>query len=229
LLLVEHSNWLYSIKFVFTDPLARKMGVATGLLKFALSTAKSRGARKVFLNVEPSHTKVIDLYEKLGFRVIVKSLELWANLSGFSHQSKQQLSTIDVSKKENTDFLLNICNRCMGKDWLDFFEINKHNLINGFSQDYRRFFLRTTFTSEKDGSSILFFNRPLFNIASAEVFVTSDSNVPSLLDALASLLYNKGIASARLTLFNINDYATVSLLQEKKYYIYHSLSMGLTL
>ena len=59
LCLVENTTSIYSIKFVFTDPRFRKMGVATRLLNFALLLAKKRGAKKVHLDVVSMDTPVI--------------------------------------------------------------------------------------------------------------------------------------------------------------------------
>ena len=229
--LVEHTPWLYSIKFVFTDPNFRKMGIANGLLNFALSEAKKRGASKVFLNVDPSKDFVINLYTKLGFRIMVKSFEVWAHADVLKYpiQHESRLTALNLNSGKDKNLLLAICKRCMGNEWTDFFEINSNSLINGFSQDFRRFFFRSAFINDSADSFAMIFSRPLFDIAFLEIFTSSDSAIPSMLEGLVRILRSKGIVYARMKLFNVNDNVTVNLLKQKEQYPYDSLSMGTSL
>jgi len=229
LLLLEHTNWLYSIKSIFTDPNVRKMGVATGLFNFALSQAKSRGARKVFLNVTASEDFLINLYTKLGFRITAKSLEVWAHehLLKFPIQRENKLTPIGLNSRKNKNFLLGMCQHCMGKEWMNFFEINSASLINGFSQDYRRFFFRSAFINDSADSFAMVFSRPMSHVAFVEMFTSSDSAIPSILEGLIKILRSWGKVYARIKLFNVNDNLTVDLLRAKEQYLDHTLSMGI--
>jgi ribosomal protein S18 acetylase RimI-like enzyme len=228
LLLTEHTTWLYSVKSIFTDPNLRKMGVATGLLNFALSQAKSRRARKVFLNVTASEDFLINQYTKMGFRVIAKSLEVWAHahVLEIPIQHENKLTVLSLDSRKNKNLLLGICQRCMGKEWMDFFEINNDNLINGFSQDFRRFFFRSGFINNSADSFAIVFSRPLSHIAFVEMFTTMDSAIPSLLEGLINILRSGGKVYARIKLFNVNDNVTVDLLKENQQYLDHTLCMG---
>lgn len=230
LLLLEHTTWLYSIKSIFTDPNVRKMGVATGLVNFALSQAKSRGARKVFLNVTASEDFLISRFKKMGFRTTTKSLEVWAHehVLKFPIQRENKLTPIALGSRKNRNFLLGICQHCMGKEWMDFFEINNASLINGFSQDFRHFFSRSAYVNDSVDSFAMVFSRPMSHIAFVEMFTPSDSAIPSMLEGLISNLRVEGKVYVRIKLFNVIDNITVDLLREKEQYLDHTLSMGLS-
>ena len=224
----RHSNWLYSIKFAYTHPNFRKMGVASGLFKFAFSQARSEGGRKLFLNVDPTLTFIIELYKKMGFYVITKSFEVWAQV-GVSKsllQTESTLNEIDISSKNSRNFLFDICQRYLSDEWLKFFELNINNLINGFSGDFRRFFSKKAFVNNSNNSFVLFFRRPLSKIAFAELFAASDSEVPTILDGLLPILRDLGINCVSLKMFNITSDSLIQVMKKNEFYIYHSLCMG---
>lgn len=49
---------------------ARRQGVATCMLEYAISTAKANGAQKVFVHVHTHNKPARDLYQKIGFQVV---------------------------------------------------------------------------------------------------------------------------------------------------------------
>lgn len=231
--LVEHTSWLYSIKFVFVDPRFRRMGIGTGLLDFALSQARKRGAKKIFLNVSPKQDFVINFYTKLGFRPIMRNLEVWAHtyVSDLPIQTKINLVPLNLNQKENRTLLFDISYHNMGKEWIDFFELNINNLTNGFSQDFRRLFYRFAFLNDTQDSSAMIFTRPLIGkyLTFLETFIDSDTYVPSMLENLTGILQRKGVVYARIKLFNVKNNATVDLIKQKEQYLYDSVCMGLIL
>jgi hypothetical protein len=226
--LVNHSKWLYSIKFVYTNPKFRKIGVATGLFNFAASITKRQGGRKLFLNVYPTDTSVIGLYNKLGFKLISNNFEVWAQgrIPKSPLQHKSQLLAFNLDSKKSKIRLFNLCQRCMSDDWVNFFEINGDNLINGFSGDFQHFFLRNAFINDSNNSFILVFKRVISKFAFAELYTALDSEVPSMIDGLFRILQDQGIEYIFMKLFNIASDSCIEFIKKRGFYKYHSICMG---
>lgn len=56
---------------------ARRKGIAINMLKFAIQSAKLKGADMIFVHVHRKNTPAQELYSKLGFEVVdVASLQL---------------------------------------------------------------------------------------------------------------------------------------------------------
>ena len=70
--LVMHTKTLCSVRYIFTDPNFRKMGVATGLINYASILAKEKRAKRVFLTTDRI-SDATRLYQKLGFRKITEA------------------------------------------------------------------------------------------------------------------------------------------------------------
>ncbi len=64
---IYHVSGEMEILNVATDPCRRREGFAQRLLQSLLKTAKNKAVETIFLEVRPSNTAAIQLYEKLGF------------------------------------------------------------------------------------------------------------------------------------------------------------------
>ncbi|KAI3865637.1 hypothetical protein MKW92_003069 [Papaver armeniacum] len=52
---------------------ARRIGVGSSMLKFAIESAKQNGIKQVFLHVRRDNKPALALYEKLGFKILEKA------------------------------------------------------------------------------------------------------------------------------------------------------------
>ncbi|KAI3955932.1 hypothetical protein MKW98_006292 [Papaver atlanticum] len=52
---------------------ARRMGVGSSMLKFAIESAKQNGIKRVFLHVRRDNKPALALYEKLGFKILAEA------------------------------------------------------------------------------------------------------------------------------------------------------------
>ena len=224
----KHSKGIHSIKFAFTNPQFRRIGVASGLFNIAFSLAKADGGRNIFLNVDSLDTSTIHLYTRLGFRKITNSYEVWAQvrISKSKIQSENYLKKLDITSRLNRSFLFSVCQQCMNKEWITFFKITSDNLINGFTGDFRHFLFKSVFINESKTSFILVFRHPFFKTAFAEFFTLRDSEVSPMLDSLIQILQSKGIENISVRLFNVNDNSCINMIKEKGFYEYHSYIMG---
>jgi GNAT superfamily N-acetyltransferase len=228
----EHTPTIYSIKDVFTDPSFRKMGVASGLVNYVLQLAKERGAKKVFINPNSSlpHLKVF--YQSLGFNQIVDTSIVWGAGHTAKWQTKKNCASTDtlilhpIDHGKRADLLFKIYKRCMGDSWVNFFETNNENIINGFSQDFRNLFSRTAFVSEQEDLFALFFHRPLQKTGFVELYPFSTESINNGLDALLKILCDGGVKYARLNLFNVKTEECFDLLREREFYPFGALVMG---
>jgi ribosomal protein S18 acetylase RimI-like enzyme len=205
--LIKHTASLYSIKYVFTDPSFRRMGIAKGLLRYAFSYAKENGGKKIFLTEGYPRGIQSELYGKMGFRTIVPtSMAYIAGFGKFPLESKDRLNLLHVHSKKDRRKLFSIYERLMGEKWVSFFENNSDNIVKGFSQNFRRFSFKSSFINELENSfAIVSSNPPLLRIASVELYSASDELIPSLLQELFRILHNRGIAYTKITLLNIKD------------------------
>ena len=245
LCLEENTNWLYSIKYVFIDPKYRRRGVATKLLSYAMTLAKEKGAKKVNLNVYLIDTKTIELYKRLGFREISPNLLGQGVLSGFKPVKmfkrvsvglgslinqiiikKGRLFRFQTKSKENRKTLFSIYQRCMDQNWIDFFEINPDNLLNGSRNVWRPPFFRTVLINDLANSFALIFSRPWFDRATVELYTTSKSSIPSLLEDLLKILIGRGISFVQITIFNPSDNFALNWFEERDMKTFQFISMG---
>jgi len=221
--LVKHTKWLCSIRHLFTNPAFKKMGVATGLINYASIEAKKRGARKEFLDVLIDNFYAIDFFSKLGFKKA--STTSIVNLRGslascarkFPLEHKNQLISLNTSSKKNFASHFSIYQRCMGHEWTDYFETDNNNLINGFAQDYRRFFSKEALINDSSDFLALVFKLPPFSSASLELYNTSSSTILPLLGDLFEKLQRKEISWINMRIFNMNsdDYSCAQLLNAR--------------
>jgi ribosomal protein S18 acetylase RimI-like enzyme len=248
LCLIEENDSVFSIKFVFVNPKFRRLGIASLLFNFALNLAKHRGARQVYLDVEDWNSNAAKLYEQLGFqnigtkmagqgfltnnarlRVVKHTLKGQGYFTNFSHKETGQLIRLKLDSEKNKKLLFNIYQSCMRKRFLTFFKLNPENIINGYSQMWRRFCFRDVFVNSPANSYALIFNRPLFSNASLEVNSLSQANIPFILDDLVKILDEKGIAYAHITLFNVCDPACQRWFKDKGFKLFRFFTMGITL
>lgn len=244
LCLIEDNASLYNIKFVFVDPRFRKLGVATQLFNFALLLAKKRGARKVFLDVEPTNA-ALNLYEQLGFRivgskfvaqgylaksprlrVITSTLMGQGYLARFSFKKEGHLIAMQASSKSSKELLFDVYQRCMDQKLTDFFELDANNFMNGYSQMQKLFFLRDAFINDSVNSFALILNRPFFSNATVELCSVSDAVPPSFIEKLFKILDKRGISYAHITLFNVSDAGCLRWFKEKGFKTFQFLIMG---
>lgn len=221
LCLEEHTEWLYSIKHVFTDPEFRRMGVATKLLSSALFFLRKRGVRKAHLNVDPEDLGAVNLYRKLGFREIgprmlvgkgylskgsrfrTTARTLMGGRYSKLSESNDKLTPLQMSVKENRELLFRIYRRNMGQEWTKFFETTSDNLIYGELQNNRRFYLREVVTSCSTDFFAIVFNRPFLSNAEIEVYGNSES-VVSNIEEVTKFLRRKGMTSFVFKIFNVD-------------------------
>jgi GNAT superfamily N-acetyltransferase len=226
--LFEHTPSICSIKDVFTDPNFRQMGIASGLINHALSLAKDRRAKKVYINPNFKLPHLMKFYESLDFHLIVDTSTIW----GGGHPARWQTKDKDVSTPiianagKETLLLFNIYRQCMGEKWVNFFETSTENVVNGFSQDFRRFYSKAAVINESTDSFALIFNRPLSRNASIELYLSSDSLPRSFLDSLFKKLSRNGTVYTRVRLFNIDNDECYNLLNEMEFYPYQARVLG---
>lgn len=224
----KHSKWLYSIKFAFTNPNFRRKGIGSNLFNFAFSQARNKGARKIFLNVDPYEASSIGLYRKLGFELISKSYEVWARIVLPKNilRDERYLNSINLDSSPAKVALFDICKKCINNELLDFFEVKYSTLLNGFSGDFRHLYFKSAFTNNNKTSFALVFKRPMLKNLFVELFVSNDSEVPHMFDGLIHAFKGQGINEISLRMFNIKDESCIQLIKKRGFYVYHSLSMG---
>ena len=64
---------------IAVDDSHRRQGVATGLVSHGIDVASSNGASRILLEVRPSNRAAISFYRKLGFTVIGKRKQYYAD------------------------------------------------------------------------------------------------------------------------------------------------------
>ena len=245
LCLEENNEWLYSIKYVFVDPKYRKMGLATRLLTYSMNLAKEKGAKKVNLNVYSTQTQTIDLYRKRGFKEVGATLLGQGSSSGFATLGvikrtsarlghlikfapikKCQLFKLPTNSRKNRETLFSIYQRCVDQKWIDFFEINANNLINGSRHVWQPSFFKEVLINESANFFALIFNRPFFQTTTVELYSTSHVTVPSVLEKLLIILANRGIPFTQIMLFNHDNKSTLNWFKEKGMSTFQFMSMG---
>ena len=227
--LVEHTNWLYSIKWVFVDPKFRQKGIATGLINYAKSLARERGARKVFLNANSNDDSLFQFYVKRGFALITESSMVWGGglSKNLQEDNSNSLTPSKVCAKENKDQTFDFYKKCMGQGWIDFFEINSKNLLNGFSQDYGRLFSKSAFIINPPALALIS-KLPFLHTGFTEFYVPSDANISSVLNGLSLILSKKGVLYSKITVFNVNGTECFDLLKGMEFYPFQARILGIT-
>jgi N-acetylglutamate synthase-like GNAT family acetyltransferase len=205
--LTEHTKSIYSIKYVFTTPQFRKKGVASGLINRALTLAKNKNALKVFLTADYPNSVASKYYFKIGFKPLTNNSSIYA--LGFpknvSINNKNKLNKTDTRLGMSKEVLLKIYTRCMGEKWLDYFETNKTNLINGFSQDFKHLFIKYVFVNDSQSAFALVFYYPMRRTAKIEMYSIKSNIVPSMIKELYAFLKKKGITYSQIMIFNVEE------------------------
>ena len=215
--LVEHTSSIYSIKYLFTDPNLRHLGIATGLLNYSVSLARERGGKKVYLNANSSESSLVDFYAKRGFGLIIDNSMVWVGGSPVKLRTvrENRLTSVNVGLKTSNDYLFSIYEKIMGKTWIDFFNIKTNNLINGFSQDYRQFFFsKYVFITDSADLLVLVYKIPMQSNGFVELYAASDTIIPSVIGDLSEILCNIGMKYAKITAFNLNGTEFFDLLKK---------------
>jgi len=247
--LEENTKTLLSIKDVFVDPRYRKMGIASGLLDYAITLAKEKGGKKLNLNVESTKTNVIELYKKLGFREIGHTLLVQGFLSGFSRSKVikraifgRRLSRTDalekkslffetrMNSKRNRESFFDIYQRCMTKDWLDFFEINSNNVVYGSRHVWQPPLFKDALISNSKDSFVLVFNQPYppRPCTIVELYRDPDVAILPVLEDLLVTLSDRGTGFTQLWLFGQTDDIPSKWFEEKAMVTFSFISMGKT-
>lgn len=201
--LVKYTRSLYSIKYVFTNPNYRKLGVASGLLNHAFDLVNKKGGKKIFLTVD-LESDASKLYAKLGFkRIVGSSAILTGGFPKSSFEDQNTIYPIDLRSKDNKQKLYSIYKSCMGTEWIDFFGTNSENIGNGFSQGFRHS-LRTAFINKNENSfALVSKNFPILGNTMVELYTSSDDYVVPMLKDLFRILKKKRTSYAYITLLNI--------------------------
>jgi ribosomal protein S18 acetylase RimI-like enzyme len=248
LYLEENTDWLYTIEYLFSDPRYRKMGLATRLLNYAVMLAKEKGAKKVNLNVAADSIKAIDLYNKLGFKEIGRTLLVQGYLSGSAPfkvikraivgqgyltklvmEKKGRLFKLQTNSIKNRETLFRIYQGCVSQEWADFFEINTNHLMNGSRHLWQPPFFRDVLINDLANSFTLVFNTPFSSKATVELYSTSYAIIPSVLEDLLRILTNRGISFTQITLFNPSHNVPSSWFEKKGMKTFQFVGMGKTL
>ena len=223
LCLMEDNPTIYSIKYIFINPQYRRMGIASKMLDSAILLAKNKGAKKIYLDVEQRETALVELYKKFNFkilqsrlvgkgylskkprlRVINQTLLGQGYLAGLKHKNGSLISFQRYSKCAG-EILFDICTRCMTSNFIDFFEIDSNNSLNGYTQLNQPFVIKDVLIDRSARSYALVFNAPLFSNATVEVGCISEKAVSYTLDGLFEFLSKKGMSYVTVTVFNVND------------------------
>ena len=229
--LVEHTHWLYSIKFVFVNPHFRKLGIATSLINYAKSLAKERGARKVFLNANSNDNSLIQFYEKRGFGLIMDGSMVWGGGSSkkLQRENTNSMVSFKIRSVAMKDQAFGVYKNCMGKGWTDFFEINNGNIAKGFSRDFKMLYSKNVFLINPANSPVIVSKLPLLHNGITELYVPADADIPSVFAELSHILSKIGIAYTKLTVFNVIKSECFDLLKEMEFYPFQARILGLTL
>lgn len=230
LFLEMHTKQLYSIRYVFSDPEFRQRGIATELVRYSLTFAKKRGAKRVFLSAEPLST-ASRIYQKFGFRPVLKnSVVSGAGKTFFQFDNTKHLLKPHSISQENRSALFDVYAGCLGQDFIDFFDINKYNFVNGYSQDFRYLFRKRVFINDLADSLALVFTRPLTHTSSIELHSRSDSFFSDMIKTLNRILYKQGMNYLTINALNVKSGASLtSLLENRQFHPYQSILMGLSL
>ena len=245
--LKENTDKFYLLEDVFVDPNYRNMGIATRLLNYAIALAKEKKRKKVSLNVNITNTNAINLYKNCGFKEIGRTImgQGYASgsnrfrvikraLIGHGFQAKLTLGKdsplveLNTNTEKNRETLFRIYQRCVDQRWIDFFEVDANSLVNGSRRIWQPPFFRNVLINAKFNSFALIFNYPFSHKATAELYSTSDTLIPPMLNDLSKTLKNRGIPFTQITAFNPNN--TVSnWFKEKRMMIFQFITMGKTL
>ena len=204
--LVRHAESLYSIRFVFTSPQHRRMGVASGLLHYASSLAEERGGKKMFLTVKYPDSDAARLYLKLGFRIIADTSVVYAmGFPKLPFEKRDQPFSCDLHSETNKHTLYNIYRNCMGSKWMGFFETSAKSMLDGFSEDYGRSYFKTALVNDSANSIAIVFLRPLQRKAAVELYTASDEVILPMLNEVFRILKHRGVTYASIALLSVID------------------------
>jgi ribosomal protein S18 acetylase RimI-like enzyme len=242
--LKENTDTHYLIEDVLVDPKYRNMGVATRLLNYAITLAKERGAGSVNLDVGRTNTNAINLYKKCGFkeigrtfigqgypigfnrfRVIKRTVIGHGFLTKLTLGKDSRLIELQTNTKKNRETLFRICQRCMDQGWINFFEIDATNLIKGSGRVWHPPFFRNILINDSFNSFAIIFNYPFSHKATVEVYSTSNTLIPTMLDNLMKTLANRGIPFAQITVFNPNN-TVFNWFRDKRMLTFQLITMG---
>jgi hypothetical protein len=139
---------------------------------------------------------------------------------------KDQLYELETNVKKNREALFGIYQRCMDQSWVDFFEINSSNLINGSRHLWQPPFFKDAFINDVGNSFALIFHPPFSLKSTVELYGASSNSILPMLDDLLKILINRGVSLMQISLFNpsINEY--YSWLEEKGMQTFQFLCMG---
>jgi len=226
--LIKYTESLYGIKFVFVAPNYRRKGLASELLNYSISYAKEHGAKKIYLNPDFNDSVLLNFYLKRGFNLIVDSLMLWGGQSPekMHYERNGKIVTATARPEKNKDRIFSLCKEYMSSNWVDFFELSPSNIINGFSQEFKHFFIKDAFSFESANSIALIFKRPFLSTGSVELYVSSDSVIPHVLNKLSTILSKKGIVWSKTTVFNVNSPDTFNMLNQMEFCPFQARLLG---
>ncbi len=246
--LEENTKTNFTIKDVFVNPRYRNMGIASGLLNYVITLAKEKGVRKINLNVDPTHTNAIALYKKIGFREIGRTLLMQGALSGFSPSKvikrvimsqsysrtlasgkESLLVKLQTNSKINRKILLDIYQRSVNQDWLDFFEINSNNLMNGSRHVWQPPLFKSALISDSEDSFALSFSQlfPFKDIV--EFYRDPDAAILPVLEDLLMIIGSRGAGFAQFWLFGQTDDIPSKWFEKRKLMTFPFVGMGKTL
>ena len=165
-----------------------------------------------------TNTNAINLYKKCGFKEIGRTFIGQGYPIGFNRfrvikrvvighgfltkltlGKDSRLIELQTNIKKNRETLFRICQRCMDQGWIDFFEIDADNLIKGSGRVWHSPFFRNILINDSFNSFAIIFNYPFSHKATVEVYSTSNTFIPTMLDNIMKTLSNRGIPFAQIT------------------------------
>jgi ribosomal protein S18 acetylase RimI-like enzyme len=225
--LTQHPYSIQSIRYVYTNPNFRRIGVARKLILTAIKYAKKNGTKKIFLNTDPEGF-VSDFYKKFGFDRLSTSEIVWGAGKTISHisSSRKIFFPIKINKMDNKNLLFKLYHTCLGEKWISFFNNNLNNFLFGFAHDFKNFFQRSFYLTKQKDSFIAIYNRPFRHTAFSEVFLTNGCDLENIFMNLNNLLIQKSIRFFKVTLFNATNNSCFDILKKYNFYPYSTKYLG---
>jgi hypothetical protein len=131
-----------------------------------------------------------------------------------------------TNSRKNRSLLFRIYQQCMDRRWIDFFEINAINLTRGSRHVWQPPFFRDVLINNSFNSLLLIFSLPLSSRAMVELYSTSNTIIPHLLEDLLKYLSNRGVSFVQIYFFNPINKLTSKWFEKKGMMTFEFVTMG---
>lgn len=91
---IDDTEWMLST--IYTSPSSRGKGISNELLLRIIHEAKKSGVKKVSLNVNSEQENAVDLYKKLGFKIIAegKGIQMGDGIIHHEYYMEKELDSL---------------------------------------------------------------------------------------------------------------------------------------